>query len=59
MLFTLYVLDTVVIYNLYKTYNIQGLSQFRLCTADYALVTSRLLRQSRHLISRTHDHRQV
>jgi hypothetical protein len=32
-----------VIYNLYKIHNIQGLSQFRLCTADYALVTSRLL----------------
>jgi hypothetical protein len=32
-----------VIYNLYKIYNIQGLSQYRLCTADYALVTSRLL----------------
>jgi hypothetical protein len=32
-----------VIYNLYKIYNIQGLSQFRLFTADYALVTSKLL----------------
>jgi hypothetical protein len=28
-------------YNLYKIYNKQGLSQFRLCTADYALVTSK------------------
>jgi hypothetical protein len=28
-----------VIYNLYKIYIIQGLSQFRLCTADYALFT--------------------
>jgi hypothetical protein len=38
----IFVLDISVIYKLYKIYNIQGLSQFRLCTADYALVTSRL-----------------
>jgi hypothetical protein len=46
-----------------KKYNVRtiytGISQFRLCTADYALVTNSLIRQFRHLNSRTHDRRQV
>jgi hypothetical protein len=44
MIFTISVLDTVpldTIYTNYKRY-IKGLGQFRLCTADYALVTSSL-----------------
>jgi hypothetical protein len=41
-IYTICIRHSSVIYNLYKIYNIQGLSQFRLFTADYALVTSRL-----------------
>jgi hypothetical protein len=42
-------------------YEYTGLVQSRLCTADYALLTSNLVYHGslRHLNSRTHDRRQV
>jgi hypothetical protein len=50
------------IYKNNKIYTIYtGLVQSRLCTADYALLTSNLVYHGslRHLNSRTHDRRQV